>query len=371
MAPRGKQHAEVIQSSDEDEQEIPHNEPKPNAQFTALEAELRAFKTAQETRADNLESMIRQLLARLPNTNTNTSTPETTFNPDKPIPSTEHSTLRSKKLPDSTPLSDGIEPTFEAWSLLIEGKLLANADYYPTEAHRMIYVFNCTTGNAQKHLLPRYAKDSTTRFATADEMIQHLALIYINPHKVRDARYAYNRLMMRTGQTFADFQTTFLHLAGESQTPRENLRMDLYDKLITPMQDRLMTIITDLVTYEQLVDRCLTIDAELRRVNARTSRQKRLQVAPENTTTLPARPPFFTPGATRTNTPAGPQPRQTMSIAPRQVSVVPDKPVTCFNCKEPGHWANACPATPRKLAIADIEEQPEPTDEDESGKEDA
>jgi hypothetical protein len=113
-----------------------------------LEAELRAFKTIHNTRADNLESMIRQLLARLPNTNTNTSTPETTFNPDKPIPSTEHSTLCSKKLPDSIPLSDRIKPTFEAWSLLIKGKLLANADYYPTEAYYMIYVFNYTTGNA-------------------------------------------------------------------------------------------------------------------------------------------------------------------------------------------------------------------------------
>ncbi len=59
MAPWGKQPAaEFIQSSDEDKQEISQNEPKPNAQFTALEAELQAFKTAQETCADNLESMI-------------------------------------------------------------------------------------------------------------------------------------------------------------------------------------------------------------------------------------------------------------------------------------------------------------------------
>ncbi len=60
--------------------------------------------------------------------------------------------------------------------------------------------------------------------------------------------------MIRTGQTFADFQTIFLYLARESQTPRENLRIDLYDKLITLIQDRLITIITDLVIYKQLVD---------------------------------------------------------------------------------------------------------------------
>ena len=105
MAPRGKQTAaEIIQSSDEDEQEIPYN--KPNAQFTALEAELRAFKTAQETRADNLESMIRQLLARNPS-QSSTNTPMA-FNPDAPLPSTEHPTRGSRKLPDPMPLSDRV-----------------------------------------------------------------------------------------------------------------------------------------------------------------------------------------------------------------------------------------------------------------------
>jgi len=195
-------------------------------------------------------------------------------------------------------------------------------------------------------------------------MIQHLAEIYVNPNKTQDARYAYSRLMMRTNQTFAEFQTTFLQLAAAGQVPTENLRTDLFDKLTIPLQEQVNGFLVDMKTYKQLANRCLAIDTEARRINARKSRQKRL---PETMPAPLAKPSFFTPGATRTSTPAGPQPQQTMSIAPRQVSVVPDKPVMCFNCKEPGHWANACPVTPCKLAITDIKEQPE----EESGKEDA
>jgi hypothetical protein len=66
-------------------------------------------------------------------------------------------------------------------------------------------------------------------------MLQHLATIYINPNKVRNAHFAYGRLIMQTNQSFADFQTTFLHLAGEGQVPTDNLRMDLFDKVTTPL----------------------------------------------------------------------------------------------------------------------------------------
>ena len=62
-------------------------------------------------------------------------------------------------------------------------------------------------------------------------MLQHLASIYINPNKVRDAQYEYRRLRMETGQAFATFQTSFLHLAGEGQIPRSSYRLDLFDKL--------------------------------------------------------------------------------------------------------------------------------------------
>jgi hypothetical protein len=126
-----------------------------------------------------------------------------------------------------------MNPTFESWRIEIWGKLRINLDHFPTEEDRMFYVFGRTTGEAQKHLLPRFDEDSFTRFATVQDMTQHLALIYVNPNKVRDACYSYNKLVMKASETFGEFQTAFLHLAGEGQISIDNLWLDLFDKLTT------------------------------------------------------------------------------------------------------------------------------------------
>ena len=138
---------------------------------------------------------------------------------------------KSVKLPDPQPLSDGIDPTFENWRIQVRGKLRVNHDHFLSEEAKMLYVFGRTTGDAQRHLQAKFEDDSPVRFTSVSEMLQHLAAIYVNPNKVRDARYDYNRLMMNSSQTFAEFQTQFLHLAGEGQVPLESYRLDLYDKL--------------------------------------------------------------------------------------------------------------------------------------------
>ena len=81
----------------------------------------------------------------------------------------------------------------------------------------MLYLFNRTSGDAQKHLQPRYDEDSQTRFVSAREMLDYLASIYVNPNAIRDARHEYNSLTMKQGQLFSEFQTQFLHLAGQAQ----------------------------------------------------------------------------------------------------------------------------------------------------------
>ena len=172
----------------------------------------------------------------------------------------------SKKQPNPAPLSNGVNPTFESWKLQIQGKFRVNADHFEDEEAKMLYLFNRTTGDAQKHLQPRYDNESQVRFTTAQEMIQHLAAIYVNPNKVRDARYDYNRLMMKPGQPFVEFQTQFLHLAGEAQTPAENLRLDLYDKLTTQMQEKLAVHLRTLDSFAELLACCLSLDSELRRI---------------------------------------------------------------------------------------------------------
>ena len=54
-------------------------------------------------------------------------------------------------------------------------------------------------------------------------MINCLALVYKDWYKVQNARLDYKSLTMRTTETFAEFNTCFLHLAGQAKIPQEDL----------------------------------------------------------------------------------------------------------------------------------------------------
>ena len=347
-----------------------------------LRAQIQALQQAQvhqniETKnsIDSIKELFQQLITRdeprqqLP----------THHGSDSPLPTTEraHSTPESdsfsnklsKKRPDPKELSDGTDPTFESWRILVRGKLRANADHFPTDEDKMDYVFGRTTGKAQKHLLPRFDEDSPARFTTADEMIQYLAARYINPNKVRDARYDYGKLLMKSSETFADFQTTFLHLAGEGQIHSDNLRLDLYDKLTTQLQERLAATLEDLDTYQKLANRCLSLDTELKRIATRVDRQKRFKEerisAPARRAILPPSEALPTPTQNEVphvvTTPFRPSATLQRSVTPTRVttqsgSLTPTA-VKCYNCGKPDHKAKECTEPRRATDLKEIEEE--------------
>jgi hypothetical protein len=273
----------------------------------------------------------------------------------------------SKKRPDPPIFTDGIDPVFESWKIQIQAKLRANADYYPMEEDKMEYVFSRTLGAAQKHLLPKFDEDSPIRFTTVREMLQHLASIYVNPNKVRDAQYEFRRLRMQATQAFSEFQTTFLHLAGEGQVPRSSYRLDLFDKLPSYLQKMLLPTLDDLETYEQLAARCLTLDTGLKRIEE-AEKQKRSQDR-KRTAQAALAPVTLGVKETATTLPTSPLYGQTSESPSRQGSrqstPADTSTVKCYNCHKPGHFAFRCPE-PKKADLQAIEEDLSDT---ESGKE--
>ena len=387
-----------MNTSYEDEEEhdpqysVPTSPTEHDDEVLMLKAQVQALQNAQVKQAietknyfSNMEKMMQQLLSRDDDRGRSRSpsvhVPRPQPEPPAPLrPTIEQDApqlykKKSTRLDDPLCFSNSIdEISFEAWRAEMRNKLRQNADHYEGEEDRMGYVFGRTKGDAREHLLTRWDEDCIDRFLSADEMFSFLATIYVNPHKERDARYAYNSLRMKSTQTFTEFQTQFLKLAGTGKVPRESLRIDLYDKLTAQMRDSLAVLIDDLDTYEKLAKRCLTLDSEQKRNATRAASAKKYE-KPANTA------PTYAPAVKEPAFITTPNPRLSYTPVARQATITPEikrsttpafptdrtlePPITCFNCGKPGHVRRECPDKPA-TSLKDIEED---ETEYESGKE--
>ena len=259
---------------------------------------------------------------------------------------TPFGTSKSTKLLDPPIFTNGKDPTFESWKLQIRDKLQVNSDYFPTEEARIAYVFSCTGRDAQAHLHPRYTKTSEDPFLTDQEMINYLSSIYEDLYKVQNACLKYKGLIMKPTETFADFYTCFLHLAGQAKIPKEDLRPDLFDKLTLELQRTVLLVYLLLTTVKALADECLSLDQGLRRIKERSNcvksqartatalaRKTALMTAVRNTATTAAM------VRNAAATPAKTFSREATPNYVRPSHLEPSNQGACFSCSKKGHYA--------------------------------
>jgi hypothetical protein len=270
---------------------------------------------------------------------------------------------KSTKIPDPEPLSDGKDPTFENWKIQIQGKFVVNHDHFSTDQAKMIYIFGRTQGDAQNALKTRY-ETAKNPFQTSQDMIDHLSNIYLDPYKVENARQDYRRLNMRPAQTFTEFYTKFLQLAGDAEIPQDDWRPDLYEKLTFDLRRAILPVYDVLADHQALADKCRRVDQDLKRLKETTDRIKARnnnasgskpsgQNAPTNP--KPATPTSASQGSTLSN-----KIRPTYDDPKKQALSREGK---CFKCRQFGHFAKNCP---NDDVVAELE-SPE-TENERSGK---
>jgi hypothetical protein len=119
-----------------------------------------------------------------------------------------HGGKRSAKMPDPPALSDGVSPTFDSWLIKMKHKLRNNADHFDDEQARVAYVFSRTEGSATEHLEPKM-NDENSQTLTAEEVLDYLKAIYVDPNREMNDRDDYRRLFMCKDDNFNDFYTKF------------------------------------------------------------------------------------------------------------------------------------------------------------------
>ncbi|MGH7239444.1 MAG: hypothetical protein ACREHG_05175, partial [Candidatus Saccharimonadales bacterium] len=163
---------------------------------------------------------------------------------------------RTAKFEHPDKLDDGVSPEFEHWLSRMEKKLEVNADQYSTEASRIGYIESRTTGKAARHLGPRLRKGHPEQYQTAEEVFTHLKEIYEDPNKLENAKKEFRALIMKNGMNYHDFLTSFLHLAGEAQISKTDIRSEFRSKLSFELQKMVALAYANTTTFQEFQRQC-------------------------------------------------------------------------------------------------------------------
>jgi Zinc knuckle len=266
------------------------------------------------------------------------------------------SSRKTTKLPDPPVFTDGTDININNWLSRMRKKLRSNKDHFPTEDMKLAYAEGRIGGQAATHAEERFKEDATEPYETVEDLFEHLHMIYTDPNRLFTAKNEFKKLYMKKDQTFHDFYTKFLQLAGEAKIAITDQKYELYTKLSFGLQKAVITNYNSEGTVQEFAKQCTVFDQSLKAIEEREGRTTGRQKSNKNGTT--SREPTETsqtPNVSKNNSNNKEIPKYGSELR-QQLS----KAGKCFICQESGHLMRDCPKRQVEVKVVD---------DNESGKE--
>lgn len=252
------------------------------------------------------------------------------------VPMTGAGGRKPVKIPDPPLLTDGKEPRFNDWLLLMNQKLSAKDDHFNSSQLRMAYVASRCEGKARKHIAPRMREDTPNPYTDSKDMLEHLKSIYSDPNRVTTAKHEFRQLYMKTSDKFHDFHSEFLCLAAEAGVAEEDWKDELYYKLTTELQKMCISDSIKDGTFQEFSSAVSQTANRLEIINYRTQKNRSFNSS------------FSTNKSPMKNTTRAPTIKQESTSNHEAIPRVSNrerlmKEEKCFHCQTQGHLARNCP----------------------------
>lgn len=225
---------------------------------------------------------------------------------------------------------------FENWLILLRGKIRDNEGHWGSDDRIMNFIFASTKDDAQELLGPYFTgEDPENDFVNSVQMVNHLIATYRSSTLQRDSMVKFEALRQGSAESFQDFKTRFISLAGKAKIHHSMRKDQLYEKMNRQLklavfaQLHLLPDFNSLCQYADPVDK-ERIRLEKSMVNTKSERfNSRRLYNPDSSTYQSVSVPV-----SRTDT---------------KEESLPSRGVICYHCKKRGHTKLECPNKSSKL----------------------